>query len=65
MLVLVVDNSRSDTGFASDTCIVDHVQLPAAIGCNPRFVAWLANAGAGDVYQIGSHCIVKLGVLFA
>ena len=62
MLVLVVDNDRSDTSFTSDVCIVDHVQLPAAISCNPEFATWIANASAGDVYQIGStYCVVKLG----
>ena len=63
MLVLVVDNDRSDTSFASDACIVDHVQLPAAISCNPKFEAWIVKSQAGDVYQIGSsYRIVKLGV---
>lgn len=62
MLVLVIDNDRSDTSFASDVRVLDHVQLPAALSCNPKFIEWIANASAGDVYQIGStYIIVKLG----
>lgn len=64
MLVLVVDNDRSDTSFSSEVCIVDHVQLPAAIYCNPAFQEWISNAAAGDVYQIGStYRFVKLGAV--
>ena len=64
MLVLVVDNDRSDTSFTSDVCIVDHVQLPAAIFCNPEFESWILKSQSGDVYQIGNaYRIVKLGVL--
>lgn len=64
MLILVVDNDRAETSFASDTCVLDHVQLPAAISTNPKFLAWLEGASIGDVYQIGhTYRIIKLGAL--
>ena len=64
MLILVVDNSESDTSFKSDVCVIDHRQLPAATSCNPKFETWITAAAIGDVYQIGiSYHIVKLGAV--
>jgi len=64
MLVLVVDNDRSDTSFVSDVCVLDHVQLPGALSGNPKFLSWIDRASVGDVYQIGNtYHIIKLGVL--
>lgn len=65
MLVLIVDNHRSDnTSSTSDVRIVDHVQLPAAISCDRNFEEWIVKSRTGDVYQIdNSYRIVKLGVL--